>query len=221
MLRLPLHLVSTAGVRLRFLVAILSVGGAFAQQYEAGGFVGYGIYRDASVTSAGGTATAGIRSRVAAGAVISEDLYSHVSGEVRYVYQGGDPFLSVGGVRGNIPGQSHALQYDFLVHLQDRDRRLRPFVAVGVGGKYYWDGAAPVPQPFPKIATLVKGGDWQVLGTVGVGLKYRLRNHLVVRGDFRDEITPFPTKLLAPAGKGTSQGLFQQFTPMFGLGYWF
>ena len=62
---------------------------------------------------------------------------------------------------------------------------------------------------------------WQYVVDVGVGFKYRLRNHVMVRGDFRDYITPFPKNLFVPVKGGTDRGLFQQFTPTFGLGYWF
>ena len=184
--------------------------------------VGYGAYRDVRINSAGGTATAGIRNRFAAGAVFGEDMYSHISGEIRYLYQDGDPFLSVGSVRGNIQGQSHTLNYDALFHLFDRDRRFRPFVAVGGGGKYYrTNGPAPVPQPFPQIASLISTNEWRMMADVGVGFKYRLHDHVMVRADFRDYITAFPKKLFLPKGNGTDRGLFQQFTPTVGIGYWF
>lgn len=193
-----------------------------AQQYDVGGLIGYGFYRDARVNSAGGTAAAGIRNRFAAGAVVGEDLYEHFAGEIRYIYHDGDPFISAGNVRGNIQGQSHAFQYDVLFHLYERDRKLRPFVSVGVGAKYYRvTGPEPNPQPLPKIAELIKVSQWRVLADVGFGVKYRLRDHVMVRADFRDEITPFPKRIFAPAGSGTDRGLFQQFTPMVGVGYWF
>jgi len=209
-------------VRLGFLISILCVSCGFAQQFDVSGLIGYGAYRDASVNSPAGTATAGIRNSFTAGAVFGEDLYSHFSGEIRYLYHDGDPFLSTGTVRGNIQGQSHTLSYDVLFHPYDRDRRFRPFVAVGAGAKYYrTSGSAPVPQPLPQIASLVNTDQWRYVVDFGFGVKYRLGNHVMLRGDFRDYITPFPKKLFAPAGNGSDRGLFQQFTPTFGLGYWF
>jgi len=128
----------------------------------------------------------------------------------------------MGSVRGNIQGQSHTLHYDGLFHLFDRARRFRPFVAVGGGGKFYRaTGPAPVPQPFPQIASLVHTDDWRLMVDVGFGMKYRLRNHVMVRADFRDYITTFPKNIFVPKGNATDRGLFQQFTPTFGIGYWF
>jgi hypothetical protein len=43
----------------------------------------------------------------------------------------------------------------------------------------------------------------------------------LVRADIRDYITPFPKKLFVESNGATDRGLFQQFTPMFGISYWF
>ncbi len=190
--------------------------------YELGGAIGYGVYRDVRVNSGFGDATVGIRNRFVAGAVLCEDLYEHVSGEIRYLYQDGDPFLSTGSRRANIQGQSHAFHYDLLLHPRPREARFRPFLAAGVGAKYYrTTGPEPNPQPAPQIADLVKTNQWRWLVTVGAGVKYRVSDHIILRGDFRDYITPFPTALFVPTTGGTDRGLFQQFTPTFGLSYSF
>jgi hypothetical protein len=180
------------------------------------------VYTDGSVISPGGTATTGIRNRFATGVVFCENLFEHVSGEMRYLYHDGDPFLSTGTVRGNIQGQSHAFNYDVLFQARGRQSRLRPYFAVGVGAKYYvTTGPAPVPQPMPKIAGLVATNQWRALATVGAGAKYRLTDHILMRVDFRDYITPFPTHLIVPAANGTDKGIFHQFTPLFGVSYLF
>jgi hypothetical protein len=63
--------------------AALCVVGCFAQDIEIGGAVGYGIYRQGSIYTPGGKAAPRIRNRFAAGVVFGEDLYDHLSGEVR------------------------------------------------------------------------------------------------------------------------------------------
>ncbi len=197
-------------------------GSATAQQWELSGLIGYGIYRDVSINSAFGTATAGIRNRFVAGAILGEDLFNHLSGEIRYMYQDGDPFISLGNQRGNIQGQSHSFQYDLLFNPRDREEHLRPYISAGIGGKYYrTTGAEPFPQPLPQIATLVQTNQWTVLYAVGAGLKYRFHKHVIVRVDFRDEITPFPKHLWVPTGNATDRGIFNQFTPTAGVGYLF
>lgn len=204
------------------LVAAFCAPWALAQQYEIGATIGYGIYRNGTVEAPAGKATAGFGNRFAAGAVIGEDLYEHLSGELRYLYQDGDPFVSAGGKKDNVQGQSHAVHYDLLFHLRDRDSRLRPFAAIGGGIKYYTTtGPAPAQQPLPDIVTLTTESHLRWLVTAGLGVKYRYGQHLLLRAEFRDYITPFPKKLFVPAPGGTDRGIFHQFTPMLGVSYWF
>src|SRR5688500_12362466 len=84
---------------------------AFPQQWQVGGAVGYGWYRGIRFNGPGAEASAGIRNRFVAGAVLTEDLYEHISGEVRYIYHDGDPYLSLGGRTANMQGQSHSFTY--------------------------------------------------------------------------------------------------------------
>ena len=85
--------------------------------------IGYGAYRNGSIFSPGGDATAGIRNRFAVGAVLCEDHFEHFSGEIRYEYQDGHPFLSSGAISKDIQGQSHTFTYDVLFHLKPRASR--------------------------------------------------------------------------------------------------
>jgi opacity protein-like surface antigen len=204
------------------LALLLPAAWAQEQQYEIGGILGYGFYRAATVYTPAGDATAGIRNRFAAGAVVGEDLYQYISGELRYLYQDGDPFVSSGSLRGNENGGSHAFDYSLLFHLKPREAKLRPFFAIGAGAKYYRvNGPEPQTQPLPAIVTLTNQSQWQFLTTVGVGIKYRWKDHVLLRADFRDYITPFPKNIFVQAQGGTDRGLFEQFTPSVGISYWF
>jgi hypothetical protein len=214
--------VSTGNVSSKFAAIFVCAGACFAQQWQIGGAIGYGWYRGVRVNGPGEQAAAGIRNRFAAGAVVTEDLYEHFSGELRYMYHDGDPYLSVGGRTANMQGQSHSFTYEVLAHLHERESRLRPFFAAGIGAKYYrTTGPEPNPQPAPREATLVRANEWKLLVSLGAGVTYRLHNHLLVRADIRDYITPFPKKLFVEADGATDRGLFQQFTPMVGISYWF
>jgi hypothetical protein len=206
----------------KLVAGFVFVTACLAQEWEIGGAIGYGAYRDVRVNAPGAEATAGIRNRFVAGAVITEDRYDHLSGEIRYMYHDGDPFLSFNGRQGNVQGQSHSFTYDLLIHARPRSERLRPFLALGAGAKYYrTTGPEPNPQPAPNVASVVRANDWKFLASVGFGATYRLREHVLLRADFRDYITPFPKKLFIPVNGGTDRGLFQQFTPMIGVSYGF
>lgn len=62
---------------------------------------------------------------------------------------------------------------------------------------------------------------WKFAVTVGGGVKYKIQKHVVLRADFLDYITTFPRRQILPAPDNTARGLFEQFTPMFGVSYVF
>jgi len=205
---------------MKYGLAILFVSVGFAQQYEIGADIGYGLYRNGSIYSAEGTAKAGIRNRFAAGIVLSDNFSKYVTAEFRYLYHDGHPFLEAPGVKVDIQGQSHALTSDLLFHFKTREHRWRPFVAGGVGAKdYVIAGPAPFPQPLPQIASLTTNDVWKVVFDVGGGVKFRLRPHMLIRAEFRDYLTTFPRQQIVPAPHNTARGIFEQFTPLFGLSY--
>lgn len=191
-------------------------------QYEIGGFYGYGWYNNGKIFSDAGTAEAGIRDRFAAGAFVADNKWEYISGELRYIYQDGHPFLKYNGARADIQGQSHAITYDVLFHFKNAEHRLRPFVAAGAGAKgFIIAGPEPYPQPFPSIATLNESNQWKFVTDVGGGVKYRIGRNFQLRAELRDYITTFPSRELTPVAHGTARGVFNQITPMVGVSYVF
>ena len=116
-------MVCTGNVSSKFAAIFVCAGACFAQEWQIGGAIGYGWYRGARVNGPGEQAAAGIRNRFAAGAVVTEDLYEHLSGELRYMYHDGDSFLSLNGRSVNIQGQSHSVTYEVLLHSRPRLHR--------------------------------------------------------------------------------------------------
>jgi len=207
---------------MKYTVAVLLAACAFGQQYEIGANIGYGFYRNGSVYSAAGTAQAGIRNRFAAGVVLGDDFSKYVSAEFSYLYHDGHPFLQASGVRVDIQGQSDSLTGELLFHFKTREHRWRPFVAGGSGAKeYIIAGPEPFPQPIPQIASLTANDVWKVVFSVGGGVKYRLLPHMLLRAEFRDYLTTFPRQQIVPAPHNTARGVFEQFTPLFGVSYTF
>jgi hypothetical protein len=195
---------------------------AFGQQYEIGADIGYGLYRDGSIYSPSGSVEAGIRNRFAAGIMLADDFSKYVSAEFDYLYHDGHPFLQGLGVKSDIQGQSDALTAQLLFHFKTREHRWRPFVAGGAGGKdYIIAGPAPFPQPLPQIASLTTNDVWKTVFSVGGGVKLRLLPHLLLRAEFRDYLTTFPRQQIVPAPHNTARGIFEQFTPLFGISYTF
>ena len=209
-------------MKVKYFAAIVFVASAFAQHYEIGADIGYGLYHDGTVFSPAGTAEAGIRNRFAAGIVLGDEFSKYVSAEFQYLYHDGHPFLQTAGVRADIQGNSEALTYNLLFHFKPREHRWRPFLEGGVGGKeYVIAGPAPFPQPIPQIASLTTNDVWKVVFSAGGGVKFRLMPHMELRAEFRDYLTTFPRQQIVPAPNNTARGIAEQFTPLFGVAYVF
>ncbi|HLH38882.1 MAG TPA: outer membrane beta-barrel protein [Bryobacteraceae bacterium] len=195
----------------------------FAQdRYEIGADIGYGWYRDGTIYGAGVSAQAGIRNRFAAGIDLGWEFSDYVSAQFSYLYHDGHPFLQTPSTKVDIQGNSDALTIEGLFHFARRGRRLRPFVAGGAGAKeYVIAGPEPFPQPLPQIASLTENDVWKVVYSVGGGVTYLLRPHLLLRGEFRDYLTTFDRQEIVPAPHNTARGIFEQFTPLFGVSYTF
>ncbi|MCU1232972.1 MAG: hypothetical protein JWP63_939 [Candidatus Solibacter sp.] len=193
-----------------------------AQNWELGGGVGYGAYRNGSISGTAGTATAGVRNQYAVTGMASEDLFEHFSGEVRYVYHPGDTFLESGAAKGSVEAYSHTFTYDVLFHFKPRESKVRPFVVGGAGAKYYSvTGTLPRPQPVPAIAGLTTRSQWEPAFDFGGGVKVRVAEHVVVSGFVRDYVSLFPDHLFVPTGGAKASSVLHQVTPMVEIGYRF
>ena len=193
--------------------------GAGAQIWEIGASAGEAIYQNGTITSPAGSVQAGINNSVIPSVAVCENMYDHISGEFRYLYQPGEPFLSQNGTKTQLSGDSHTFVYDVLLHFRPRSSWWRPYVAVGGGAKYYvTSGPAPVPEPFAKEALLLANNQWTAVGSAGVGLKVKVQEHVVLRFDIRDFISQFPKNQLKPASGASAPSVLQQITPMGGIG---
>jgi hypothetical protein len=58
-----------------------------AQQWEIGGFGGYGWYRNSTIANSPSSGEIGFRSRATVGLFFAENPYHHWGGEIRWLYQ--------------------------------------------------------------------------------------------------------------------------------------
>ncbi len=204
------------------LITLGLAGAGQAQEWEIGGIGGAGFMNGLNVSRAGATATTVFKSGVAFGAFAGSNLYSHLSGEIRYTYQMSDLRLSGSGNEVTFTGVAHAIHYDFLYHPANKRAKVQPFVAVGAGVKLYrGTGKEQAYQPLSNFAYLTKTEDLRPLIAAGGGVKYRISEHMVFRAEVRDYITPFPNKVITPAPGAKVSGWLQDFVPMFGLSFIF
>ncbi len=149
--------------------AVLSLSSlAMAQEWELhgwelGGMGSYGFYKNGSVTSSEGSATAGISPGYGLGAVVGLDHPNRwLGGEFRYTYRDSPLKLSANGTDVKFSGASHIIAYDLLIHRPQRhaNSRVQPFLAIGGGMRVYrGTGDEAAFQPLSDFALLTKTQD--------------------------------------------------------------
>jgi hypothetical protein len=206
----------------RVTLALVAPLVCLAQQWEVGATGGYGWYANPSISSLAGSAQAGFPAKGAIGAVFGDNMYEHVGGEIRYLFQYGGPQLQFNGVKTSVPGYTNLIVYDLLVHLRSRDEGLRPFVAGGAGIKVYTGtGEFLVNQPLLGFARLSPHTEVEPTISAGGGLKYRLSRHAQARIDFRTYFSPLPRRVFRTSDFNPIHGWVYDFMPMAGISYVF
>ena len=204
------------------LLSILAASSCLGQTWSLGGAAGFGFYHDATITNGSGSAQAGFGPRISLSAVLGQNLGDYFGGELRYTYSDGDSELKSGGQEVNMDAEAHAVHYDFLVYATPRNRKLRPYAAVGGGIKYYTaTGAENAYQPLSNFAYLTHANEVEGLLSAGGGLKFSINEHWLIRVDFRYYGTPFPDQLFVPAPRAKINGWLHDFVPLAGVDWTF
>lgn len=207
---------------MRVLCGLLLAACCAAQQWEAGPLAGGGFYNNVSISNAFGRGTTGLAPGPAFGAYLVQNLYKNLSGEIRYTFQRGDLKVSSGNVTAGFRGVTHAIHYDWLLHTRKKGSSLRPFLAAGAGFKGFRGTGTEAPyQPLGKLALLTRTSEWKPLVSLGGGVAVRLAGWAVLRAEFRDYLTPFPQKVIAPVGQANLKRWLHDFLPSVGVGFTF
>jgi Outer membrane protein beta-barrel domain len=193
---------------------------AVAQSWEVGAGVGGGFYTSQDVTSASGSAAAKLQTGLAGGVWLGNNTQGHWSGELRYEYQMGALALSSGGTTATFGAHTQQFHYDVMWHATPSESRIRPYVAAGGGIKLYQGtGAQAAYQPLSNFALLTQQQDLTMLVSVGAGVKFQISNHVQLRLDVHDYLTPFPKTVITPNVGAKVGGWLQDFVPMVGISY--
>jgi hypothetical protein len=206
-----------------FLAALfLIVPACLAQKWEVGGLAGGGFSNGLSVSNAFGSATTGLATGVGFGALLGQNLYPRLSGELRYTYQFNDLRLTGSSESATFKGVIQSLHYDILVHARRSRARVQPFVAGGGGVRVFRGVGTESPyQPLSSFALLTKTNQWSPMVTFGGGIKYAFSPRVLLRAEVRDYFTQFPTKVIAPAPGAHLSGWLHDIVPMVGVTFVF
>lgn len=191
-------------------LAAAATAAASAQRFEFGAQGIASFYTDKSVTGRTvGTAVAqgvaGLDKGWGASVYIGQNVGNVFGGEFRYDYIKNDLQLTSGSTKVKFGAQAHAVHYDILLHFAPRSSRVRPFVVAGGGLKgFQGTGTETAVQPLANLAYLTRTNQWKPMFTFGAGVKVNLSKSTQFRAEFRDQVSQFPTDViaLAPGASG-------------------
>jgi hypothetical protein len=191
-----------------------------AQSWEVGGGVGGGFYTSQDVTSGSGSASAKIQTGPVGSVWLGNTWQGRWSGELRYDYGMGNLALSSGGTSASFSARTQQFHYDLMWHATGSESRIRPYVAVGGGVKLYQGTGAQVAyQPLSNYALLTQQQDLTPMVSAGAGLKFQMSQHVQIRLDVHDYLTPFPKNVITPNTGAKVGGWLQDIVPMVGISY--
>jgi hypothetical protein len=194
----------------------------FAQKWEVGGVSGGGFSNDLSVSNGLGAANTGFANGLALGAVLGQNLYPTVSGEIRYTYRLSNLHLASSGESASFKGVTHSMHYDILIHRRPERSRLQPFAAAGGGLRVFRGVGTESPyQPLSTFALLSRTQQWMPVVTFGGGIKYAIAPRILFRLEVRDYLSRFPNKVIAPAPGARLSGWLHDFAPLAGVTFVF
>ena len=157
------------------------------------------------------------------GVLIGQTINERWGGEFRYIYSRNDLELEAGSDKADLGHQTHAVHYDLLYYFADSDAGVRPYLAGGIGVKYYQGVGTEDPfQPGMDLALLTKDTQAMLVGSLGVGVKFRVGSNGIFRIEFRDYITGVPDNVITAAPGASIDGdLLHQYAPMVGYSWTF
>jgi hypothetical protein len=193
---------------------------AMAQSWEVGAGVGGGFYTSQDVTSSAGSASAKLQTGLAGGVWLGNNLHGHWSGELRYEYQMSNLALTSGGTTATLDAHTQQFHYDLMWHALPSESRIRPYVSAGAGVKLYQGTGAQVAyQPLSNFALLTAQQDLTPLVSAGAGIKFQISQHVQLRLDVHDYLSPFPKNVITPNVGAKVGGWMQDIVPMIGISY--
>lgn len=204
------------------LFAALAVPPAVAQtEWEIGVLGLVSDYNSLTASNATRDGSVGPAFGFGGGVVLGQTLGGRLGGEFRYLYSRNDLKIDAGSDSGELGHQSHTVHYDLLYYFSDSDAKVRPYIAGGLGVKYYQGSGTEEPfQPGMDLALLTATTQAMFVGDVGVGVKIRVGSNGVFRIEFRDYMTGVPDDVITAApGASIDGGILHQFTPVFGYSW--
>jgi hypothetical protein len=192
---------------------------ARAERWEIGGAVGYPFVRESTITRDGASAKAGLASTPAFSIYGSHSERRLIGGDFWYTYRPGDLELSSSSTKVTFDSSSHLIHYDITIHPRRGESRFEPYIAAGGGIRVISGrGRESSFQGLNSLAVLSRTREVLPLLSLAVGVRAKVSDHVSVRLELRDNITPFPGRVISVNPRATSGSWWHDLTPQAGLG---
>ncbi|MBN8731830.1 MAG: outer membrane beta-barrel protein [Acidobacteria bacterium] len=192
---------------------------AMAQKWEFGAGGGASFYTNKDITNRVGTAETGFSKGYSATAWLGQDSFKLIGGEIRYHFAKNDLRLASGGTSTGFSAHTHTVGYNVLIHTQPKNAKVRPYVLFGGGVKIFRGTGTPrASQPLSQFAALTNTDQPRPYVQFGGGVKVNLGEHLYLRAEVTDQLSPFPTDVILPVGGGSVSGWIHNILPVIGIG---
>jgi hypothetical protein len=200
----------------------LIAGAAYAQNWYLGAGGGYGYAPKLTISGVTPDAQTGLDNGGAVGAYFGEDTHKYWSGEVHYLHRWDNLSLSSGGTSVTFAGHSDILHADFLAHFAPRGSKVRPFIAFGGGVRFLaGTGTESSVQPLGNYAALTATRETLPVLDMAVGVRAKFQNHVELRFEVRDYMSPAPSQVIAVAPGASLSGWFNDIVGSVSIGYSF
>jgi hypothetical protein len=204
------------------IVFALSLFSAHAEQWEIGGAAAYALTRDARIERAGASATAGLQKTAAFSAYASHREKRWFGGDFWYTFRPGSLQLKSGATQVQFSSVSHLVHYDISIHPKRGSARLDPYFAAGGGIRVLrGTGRESAFQPLNNFAVLSRTQEVLPLLSLAAGVRFQLSRHSSIRFEIRDNISPFPGKVIFVNRQATAANWWHDITPQVGFGVTF
>lgn len=192
---------------------------AQAEEWEIGGAVGWAFTKNSNVTQGSTTVKAGAENAAAVSFFVSHREHRKLGGNLYYTHRLGDLKLDSGSTAVRFDSSSHLVHYDLTYHPVRGESRIDPYVAAGGGVRVFrGTGRETAFQGLNHIAVISRTQEILPLLSVAAGVRMKLSKHSAIRFEFRDNITPFPGKVIAVNPQANAPKWWHDFTPQVGFG---
>ena len=212
----------SVGARCYVVALLVAIAPAvFAQRWEFGVGGGGSFFTKQTLTSPAGSVDASFQPGFV-GTAYAAQMGRRYGGEVRYAYFFNDMKLEGMGKSFSFGGRSQLVTYDFQIFLGNRESKVRPFVSVG-GGVRWFEGTGQdmAVQPLEAVAVLTRTHQMRPVASAGAGIRIQTSARTALRAELKAYFSQNPSDIITPVTGTGGNSWIVNFAPMLNIAFVF